>query len=166
MSMFTTLCNIVEQISDLEMNLDSGSSRRLGGNRVLNGGFDKTFFAPNNNAFKKNSDLGFDFWKEDFNQDEKAILKRLIQTLIIGGNQVLMLEDLENACEDNAVYTNFNAEPIGIQCKTNSNTGKINKFLYRADRVQVGISGPKIISDQNLLASNGNLLVVNDLLLF
>ena len=152
MDMLTTLCNIIQQLSDVEMYLNNEDK-------------DKTFFAPNNKAFEKNQNTGFDFTKSDFDENEKGILKRLIQTLIIGGNQKILFEDLD--CNDR-VYTNFNSEKIGIQCKMNPKTGKTNFFLYRADWVQVGISNsaPKIIKDEDFLASNGNLLVVNNLLLF
>ena len=106
-----------------------------------------------------------DFGKPDFSVQEKAELKILIQTLIINNN-VIPFDDLDCG---GSTYTNVNGEKIGIQCKYNANTMRTNKFLYKADLVQVPISksSPKISTkNQDLPATNGVMHIVNNLLLY
>ncbi len=157
-ALFSTLCNIIEQLPNLFSNLDGVGVRRLGENRNLSNGSFKTVFAPTNRAFSKWKGL-FDFKKEAFSPEEKVELKTLVQTHIIGGGVVKTFEELE--C--NKTYQNINGNMIEIRCK--EDRGTLKKYVIgNPGSVQtLGASSPKITSQDNRVASNGIIHPLNNL---
>ena len=157
-ALFSTLCNIIEQLPGLFANLNDGN-RRLGENRNLSSSADKTFFAPTNRAFSRLSGL-FDFKKEVFTQDEKVVLKELIQVHIIGGGVVQTYEELD--C--NEKLRNLNGKQIQIRCAENRKGIEV-KYVVGDPGLVVNFdaNSAKITDSNNVYATNGIIHAINNI---
>ena len=157
-ALFSTLCNIIEQLPGLFANLDADGTRRLGENRNLSSATDKTFFAPTNRAFSRLSGL-FDFKNKAFTQDEKLVLKQLIQVHIIGGGVVQTYEELE--C--NETLRNLNGKLIEIRCAENRKGIEV-KYVVGDPGLVVNFdaNSAKITDSNNAIAKNGIIHAINN----
>jgi len=165
---FGILCDIIQQLPEIESRLGDGVGRKLkGGGNVMDDSERFTVFAPTNEAFRRLK-LPFDVESEEFTTEEKRILHRIVRYHVLANNKVLSFDELD--C--NGMLQTLNGEKIQTRCSTNKKL-RIQKFQVGnassafdgpSDGFVLGKREPKIVS-KNIIASNGILHAIDNVIL-